>query len=323
MIKRLLTGVAAMALSTTMMGSTAQACGDVSITEMNWASAGIVTAVSKFLMEQGYGCNVQVVPSSTVPAITSVAETGKPDIVTEIWINAIPAYNDLVKEGKIITVANVLSDGGIDGWWIPKYLADEHPELTTIEGVLANPDWVGGTFHNCPEGWGCRIRWDNLIPLYGFDKAGIKVFNHGSGETLAASIAGAYESKKPWFGYYFGPSSIFGKYPMVHVDRGPVDEAAWECSVRPDCQDLRKTGDVPTPVLTGVTSAFATREPEIKDLMSKVSFTNDQMNGVLIWQEDNTATAEEAAVHFLTTYKDVWSTWLSDDARTKLAAVLK
>jgi glycine betaine/proline transport system substrate-binding protein len=31
-------------------------CGEVSITEMNWASASVVTNVSKFIMEEGYGC---------------------------------------------------------------------------------------------------------------------------------------------------------------------------------------------------------------------------------------------------------------------------
>jgi glycine betaine/proline transport system substrate-binding protein len=63
-------------------------CGEVSITEMNWASAQVVTAVSAFLMEQGYGCDVTVVPSDTVPAVTSVAENGEPDIVTELWLNS-------------------------------------------------------------------------------------------------------------------------------------------------------------------------------------------------------------------------------------------
>ena len=45
-------------------------CGKVSITEMNWASASVVTNVAKFLMEQGYGCKVTAVPSDTVPAAT-------------------------------------------------------------------------------------------------------------------------------------------------------------------------------------------------------------------------------------------------------------
>lgn len=52
-------------------------CGEVSITEMNWASNTVVTSVAKFIMEQGYGCDVTVVPSDTVPAVTSVAENGR------------------------------------------------------------------------------------------------------------------------------------------------------------------------------------------------------------------------------------------------------
>lgn len=71
--------VAAAVLGTMGAAQSTLACGEVSITEMNWASAGIVTGVSKFVMEQGYGCKVTVVPSNTVPAIASVAETGKPD----------------------------------------------------------------------------------------------------------------------------------------------------------------------------------------------------------------------------------------------------
>jgi glycine betaine/proline transport system substrate-binding protein len=56
--------------------------------------------------------------------------------------------------------------------------------------------------------------------------------------------------------------------------------------------------------------------------MSNVAFTNAQMGDVLAWQEDNTASAEEAAVYFLTTYKDVWADWLSEDAPENLAPLL-
>ena len=147
--------VAAMAFAVSTGASDAHAdCGEVSITEMNWASASVVTNVAKFIMEQGYGCKVSVVPSDTVPAATSLAENGEPDIATEMWINSAPVYQKLEAEGKVRTISNVLSDGGAEHWLIPKYLADKHPELKTIEGVLANPELVGGRFHNCPEGWG-------------------------------------------------------------------------------------------------------------------------------------------------------------------------
>ena len=128
-MKKMVIG-AAFAAATSMGASAAYAdCGDVSITEMDWASSAVVTAVSKFLMEQGYGCNVQVVPSSTVPALTSLAETGEPDILTEVWANSTPAYEPLLAGGKLVELGNVLSDGGVEAWWIPAYLAESNPCL--------------------------------------------------------------------------------------------------------------------------------------------------------------------------------------------------
>ena len=58
-------------------------------------------------------------------------------------------------------------------------------------------------------------------------------------------------------------------------------------------------------------------------MLSKLSFTNQQMGAVLAWKEDNNASSEEAAVHFLTTYNDVWGGWLNADAKSKLARLLK
>jgi glycine betaine/proline transport system substrate-binding protein len=320
--KKLKLVLASAALS--LAASAAQAdCGEVSITDMDWASGAISAAVTKFILEQGYGCEVTAVPSSTVPAVASVAETGKPDILVEIWVNSVPQYKELVDQGKIKTVSNVLSDGGEEGWWIPKYLADAHPELTKIDAILAHPELVGGLFNNCPEGWGCRVKNDHLKVAYDFAGHGMKVFDHGSGETLATSLAAAYADKQPWFGYYWAPTSVLGRYPMVMVDIGPYVKEAHECISQPECASPQKTAFPKAEVVNGVTADFAQREPEVYEFLTKISFTNAQMGEVLAWQEDNNASTEEAAVYFLTHYKDVWSAWLNDAARDKLAAVLK
>jgi glycine betaine/proline transport system substrate-binding protein len=47
------------------------------------------------------------------------------------------------------------------------------------------------------------------------------------------------------------------------------------------------------------------------------------MGEVLAWQEENKASADEAAVYFLNKYSSVWSKWLNDDARKKLKALIK
>lgn len=301
----------------------AEECGEVSITEMNWASASVVTNVAKFLMEQGYGCEVKVVPSDTTPAITSLAENGEPDIVTEMWtVSASVLYNRLLDEGKIIELGKVLEPGGVEGWLVPRYLVDEHPELATLEGVMANPDLVGGVFNNCPDGWGCRIANDNLLRAFEVEQAGFEIFNHGSGETLATSLASAYESEEPWFGYYWAPTSLLGKYDMVMIDMGPYDEAAHIRNREQNADEPGRTAFPEAPVYTVVTGEFAESHPEISELMAKLSFKVDTMGQILAWMDENTASAEEGAVYFLTTYPEEWSAWLSDDARDNLSALL-
>jgi len=321
-MKRFVLGLAFTAIMAPATASAAD-CGEVSITEMNWASAQVVTAVSKFIMEQGYGCKVSTVPSDTTPAVASLAENGEPDIVTELWLNSTgEAFKKLEQQGKVERAGKVISPGGVEGWWIPSYVAEKHPELKTIEGVLAHPEWLDGRFNNCPDGWGCRIVSDNLIRALDLEGAGYEIFDHGSGETLATSMASAYEDKKPWFGYYWGPTALLGKYDMVKVDLGPVKPDVHAANQNPDNPDPGVSDFPAAPVLTVVTTNFAEREPEIAELMSKVSFDVNVLSSLLAWKDENGASAEETAAYFLQNYPDTWSKWLNEDARENLSGLL-
>jgi len=280
-----LKGAAIAALMTSASAAHAE-CGDVTITEMNWASSAVVTAVSSFLMEQGLGCNVQ-------------------------------------KEGKLVELADVLSDGGVEAWWIPAYLAKSNPELTTWEGIMANPELVGGKFHDCPSGWACDIiNNNNLIALNAAD-SGLERFQHGSGETLQTSIAAAFEEEAPWFGYYWAPTAVLGKYPMVAVEVGEYNAEAHNCNGDVDCANPSFSAYPASKVVTAVAGGFAEREPQAAALMANVSFSNEQMGEVLAWRLDKNASYDEAAVYFLTNYKDVWAEWLDAEAKENLAAILQ
>ncbi|WP_299597836.1 glycine betaine ABC transporter substrate-binding protein [uncultured Tateyamaria sp.] len=314
---------ATLMLGTSAASIAAAECGEVSITEMDWASAAVVTNVAKFLLEQGYGCSVTVVPTTTVPAMASVAETGEPDILTELWTSYTEVYEDLRGEGKLVELSKVLSDGGVEAWWIPDYLAEAHPELKTLDGIKANPQLVGGRFHDCPSGWGCDVTNHNNFKAAGLADSGVERFQHGSGETLATAIAAAYEAKEPWFGYYWAPTSVLGKYPMVQVEMPAYDAETHTCNGLEDCATPGLSAYPVSNVVTAATQAFVDREPDAAALMGNVTFTNAQMGEVLAWQEANEASNEEAAVYFLTTYKDVWGGWLNDEARGNLSALLQ
>ncbi len=302
----------------------AEECGEVSITEMNWASSAVVTHVAKFVLEQGYGCEVQTVPSSTVPAVTSLSENGEPDIVTEMWTNGGgPAYIKLREEGRVKELAPVLDPGGVEGWWLPTSLVEKHPELKTIQGVLANPELVGNRFNNCPEGWGCRILNDNLARALNVEASGIEIFNHGSGETLATSIASAFEDGEPWFGYYWSPTKVLGKYEMTKVELGPVDPEIHARNQEKDRETPEISDFPPSPVWTVVSAEFESSKPELAAFLSNMTFGVEEMSAILAWQDENSASAEEAAVNFLLNNKETWGAWLNDAARDKLANILK
>ena len=193
----------------------------------------------------------------------------------------------------------------------------------TIEGILENPELVGGMFNNCPDGWGCRVVSDNLARAYDLEGNGIEVFNHGSGETMVTSMASAYESQEPWFGYYWAPTTPLGKYDMTSVDLGEYDEAAHNANQNADTPDPKPSAFPTAPVLTVMTKDFHDENPEIAEFIGNVTFKTDEMSKLLAWQGENNASNEEAAVYFLQNNKDVWAEWLSDDARGNLSKLLE
>lgn len=300
----------------------AQACGSVVITDFDWPIAQFDTAVTKIILEHGYECDVKTVPSTTTMAIVSMAENGEPDILTDVWENMAGELMKMRDQGKVEFVSELLRDGGQQGWWVPKYLVDEHPQLASIDGVLANPELVGGRFYSCPDGWTCRNTNANMAKSIGMEEKGIEIVVPGSSEILATSLASAYADKQPWFGYNWVPSTLLGEYPMVKVDVGPYDKDAFDCNTTPDCAAPEMSSYPRDASWTIIEISLREREPEVVEMLEKKSYSNIEISSVLAWQENNNATAEEAAVYFLTTYKDTWPAWLSADALSRVSGLL-
>ncbi len=306
------------------------ACGKVTIAEMTWGSAAVAAHVQNIILANGYGCETDLVPGDTVPTVTSMTEKGEPDIAPEIWLNsAREPVEKAVSEGRLKIVSEILSDGGEEGWWVPDYMVKKLPELATLKGVLRNKDLFPdkeepdkGRFYTCPAGWACQIINANLFKAYGVDKAGFTLFNPGSGEGLAAAIAKAYTREEPIFAYYWAPTDVLGKYPMVKLKGMSHDEGSWSCVVDKDCVDPKKNMWPKSVVYTVVTSKFADSAPEALSFISKMSWPNSVVNAILAWRKDKQATAAETATYFLRTREDVWTAWVSDAAAEKIKDVI-
>jgi glycine betaine/proline transport system substrate-binding protein len=321
-------------LATGLLGlaghASAEECGDVTIASMTWQSAEVIANIDKIILEAGYGCDAELVVGDTVTALTSMIEKGEPDIAPEGWVDLQPELVQRgVSDGRIVSTVPVLSDGAVQGWFVPKYIIDAHPEIKTIDDALKHPelfpapeDPSKGAVFNGPQGWGGTLVTTQLFKAFEAEKAGFVLVDTGSAAGLDGSIAKAYERQEGWMGYYWAPTSILGKYEMVKLDYGvPYDEAEWKrCNTVGDCPDPKRNEWPADSVETLVTSGFAERAGPVMDYLKTRSWTNDTVNKLLAWMTDNQATGEEGAVYFLQNNEDIWTKWVSPEVAEKVKA---
>lgn len=306
-------------------------CGSVSIAEMNWASAGLAAWVDKIILEEGYGCEVELVTGDTVPTFTSMNEKGEPAVAPELWVNAVKVPLDAaVDEGRIVIASEILTDGGVEGFWVPTKLAEEHG-IKTIEDALARPelfpgaeDASRGAFFNCPSGWACQIITQNQTRALDIESKGFDLVDSGSAAGLDGSIARAFNRDEGWLGYYWAPTAILGKYDMTRLELGVEnDKEAWDnCTVVNNCPDPELNEWPRSDVFTAVTKEFADSNAVTMDYLGKRAWSNATVNELLAWMGDNQATNEDGAWYFLENYEDIWTPWVSDEVATAVKAAL-
>ena len=310
-------------------------CGSVTIANMNWASAELMAYVDKAILEAGYGCEVTLVAGATMPTFTSMNEKGTPDVAPELWANA--AREPLAKakaEGRLHTINSAPITGLGEGWWIPPHTAKKHPELKTVLDILKHPelfpsqeDSSKGAFVGCPAGWACQLVNANLFRAFKMAEKGWVLIDPGSAAGLDGSMAKAVDGKRNWFGYYWTPTAMIGKYNMVKVPFG-VDFAGsdnWDgCLVKPeqDCADPKPSAWINSVVNTIVTDSFVKKAGAGVDYLKARVYPGEVMNAMLVYMGENQADGKDAAIEFLSKHESVWTKWVSADVAAKVKSSL-
>ena len=316
-------------------GTSFAACGSLTMAEMNWASAQLMAQVDKIILEKGYGCEVELVSGATMPTFASMDEKGKPDVAAEQWANAVrDPLAKAVSEGRL-HIANASPITGLgEGWWIPPATAKKYPQLKTALDIMKRPDLFPdkedpskGAFIGCPAGWGCQLANANLFRAFEMEKKGWVLVDPGSAAGLDGSMAKAVERGENWFGYYWSPTSLIGKYNMVPVDFGVpfAGSANWDgCIVKPEqeCANPKPSSWTHSVVNTIITDRFKKAGGPAADYFSKRVYPGPVMNGMLVYMADNQAGGADAAVEFLQKHEDVWTKWVPSSVASKVKSSL-
>jgi len=335
--RRLLTAIGTLVLAASALHSAptrAADCGKldrVTIAEMTWLSGSINAHIFRRILEEGYGCNVEIVPGDTVPTGTSMLTKGEPMIAPEFWTtSAAEVWDKLQASGNAYKASEIFTDGGNEGWWIPDYTAKAHPDLKTVKDIVKYKDLfteaaAGGKarLYNCPPGWTCENTNKHLFEALGLGDKGFQLFSPGSGANLKAVIARKVTRKEPILTYYWGPTAVIGRYNLVKLDiPAPYDEETFKCLASSDCPNPKLSAWKSSTVAVVAVPRIKKEAPDVADFLGKVQMPNSTINKVLAWTDQGSAEPAAGADYFLKNFRDVWTNWVPSDAAQRIDAAL-
>ncbi|MBD9628131.1 ABC transporter substrate-binding protein [Ensifer sp. ENS06] len=331
--------VGALAISSAAhAASYCEAGNTVKFAGLDWESGSFVTEVMKIIFAKGYGCNVESVPGTSV-VLEHGTVTNDIQVFAEQWLGRSDTWTEALAAGKVVNAGRPFV-GASEGWFVPDYVVHgdkergieaSAPDLksvsqlseTRIIELFADPEEpTKGRFLNCPSGWSCEGLTTVKLKAYGLDQAYIN-FRPGTGTALDAAIASAYAQGEPILFYYWSPTAVMGKYKLVKLEEPAYSDDCWKDLSSGNGKHDKACAFPAVDVAYGVSTEFAKAAPELIEILSKATIPLSQVNETLAYMADNQSDGATAAAHFLKTKGDIWSNWVSPDAKAKIEESLK
>lgn len=302
---------------------------------LDWDSNAFHTAVAQRILRDGYGCQVDAIPGSTIPLINGMAR-GDIDIIMEVWkSNQPPSWTDGVASGKLVEVGVNFPDA-VQGWFVPRYLVEganapaqglkSVADLPRFKALFADPEEPAkGRFLNCPAGWQCEVFNSKKLAAYGLNDSFVN-FRPGTGAALDAAVTSAVKRKRPVLFYYWGPTWLLGQLgsQLVMLQEPAYDAAVWQAlSDAKAPADVKAATAYPTvQVLIGARKDFLDQAPAIHQFLRRYRTSGQLVSEALAYMQDTKGSADDAARQFLKTRQDVWRAWVSAEVAAGVMAKL-
>jgi len=285
--------------------------------EGDWDSNAFHDQVAKFIIENGYDKEVEILTADTAILIPGL-KSGNVDASLEVWSDNITSYSDDIASGNYIELSTNFDDNA-QGLYIPKYLQEQYPDLKTVKDLkdyahlFPNPEGGDkGIIYGGPESWSATAFLDLKMATYGLnDLYTFKTID--SSATLFATLSSAYEKKEPWVGYGWEPTWIMGMLDMVLLEDESYSVDNFNDGI----------GSFPSVNVTVCMSNDASEKyPEIKAFLANYHTSSALTNEALAYMSENNVEADQAALYFLKNNTDLWSSWVTKEAYDKVMTAL-
>lgn len=292
-------------------------CGSepISIARMQWPTAAILAHIHAEILTAEFGCAVQIVAGDLNATTSSMATTGRPLVAPEIWLGRVaPIWNSALETGRIRQAAPTFSGGSFEGWFVPDYVAADHPELRSVNDLIDH--WQvfaeGGSragFLSCPSDWACAVINRNLIRAHGLDRR-FEITEPANRFELDRRIAEAVSRREPLLFYYWQPNGVLAQLGVSALDMGTFDASAISCLGDLDCADPQPSAFPVEQVVIAISDDLFALSPALVSYFQRASMPLDEMNALLAGLSESGGAPEDAARQFVDNRSEIWSAWL-------------
>jgi glycine betaine/proline transport system substrate-binding protein len=293
-------------------------CGGKTITiaRMQWPTAQLLAEIHARLVQQQFGCDVEVVPGDLAATPSSMGANGQPAVAPELWITRVAdVWNTALKTQEVRQAGTTYSDTTFEGWFVPDYEAAAHPEVTTIAGLKANwKDFLGpgqkkARFISCPPDWACAVINRNLIRANGLEGL-FDVVEPANRFELDTLISEAESRKQPILFYYWQPNAVLAQFAFKPVNLGPFNKDNFICLGRVACANPQPSSFSPDPVIVAVAQWVFLDAPEVAAYFQRAHMPFGEMNTLLQNLNEPGATIESVADAFVAARGEIWQQWV-------------
>ncbi|MCD4523641.1 ABC transporter substrate-binding protein [Nocardioides sp. cx-173] len=281
-------------------------CGEVNMAVNPWVGYEADAYVVGQIASEQLGCKVNYKELKEDVAWQGFG-TGEVDVVIEDW-----GHPDLEKKFFEGTGDGSAMDGGptgnvgIIGWYVPPWLAEEHPDILEYENLnkyakdFATSESGGkGQFLGADPSY---VQFDEAI-VANLD-LDFKVVFSGSEAASITAFQQAEENKEFLIGYFYEPQWLFADVPLAKVALPPYEEGCQDDPAKVAC-------DYPETELKKILSTEWVAEggPAV-ELVQNFQWTNEDQNLVAKYISDEGLSAEDAAAKWVEENQDKVDAWL-------------
>jgi glycine betaine/proline transport system substrate-binding protein len=288
--------------------------GSITLAVNPWDGSAANANVARIILER-QGMDVKLTDIDEHAAWPALDE-GSIDANLEVWPSGnAEDVSTYIKSKKTVVNGGLIGPTGQIDWFIPKFVADAHPEFTKWEGLKTQA--AADYFKTAETGnQGQFLLGDPSYVSYDADiikNLGLpfKVVVGGGQAALITALDAAFTDKTPLLFYFYNPQWANAKYDLVKVEL-PAITPECQKSAEGQGKDHKYACAYPPEYLFKAISAdLETENPGAFDFLKQMKWTDQDQNTVTKYKNVDGMTIAAAAQKWVDENESVWKAWLS------------